>query len=96
MYTFLNVDNDALRFHTGSLKINMLGGRKGVTKKSALLIMLTILHDTLSARSRLSVNVCDTVSMCFQCVSVCDTVSISSICPPEICCSVRSYFIETN
>ena len=48
---FLNVDYDALHFHTGSLKINIfkvLFWEGGVTKKSTLctlLIMMTILGD---------------------------------------------------
>ena len=50
---FLNVDDDALHFHTGSLKINIfkvlfLEGGRGSQKKTTLctlLIMLTILDD---------------------------------------------------
>ena len=51
-YTFLNVDYDALHFHTGSLKINifqsmLLGGREGGGHEKEFLIMLTILDDPL-------------------------------------------------
>ena len=65
---FLNVDYDALHFHTRVAKINifkvctLLGGREGVTKKSTLctlLIMLIIMDDPLT-QLRLNVLYCNT------------------------------------